>query len=114
MDFQTIIAGSVGRENTYGTIMGRIKTGPATFCRTMTDDARGIVTTYVGQGEFVDDPVDTFGGYGVLKINRLQDLMQFVCRHGFEHHVAVSLCSKAKALEEAFGTYLGWEVYRHA
>jgi L-fucose isomerase-like protein len=113
MDYQTIIAGSVGIENAYGAIMGRIKTGPATYCRTMTDDIRGIITTYVGEADFVDDPVETFGGYGVLKINRLQDLLQFICRHGFEHHVALSFCSKAKVLEDAFATYLGWEVYRH-
>ena len=46
MDYQEIIAGSVGKENTYGTIVGRIKASPATFCRTMTDDRRLLRATW--------------------------------------------------------------------
>ena len=55
MDYQEIIAGSVGKENTYGTIVGRIKASPATFCRTMTDDVDGVIRAYVGEGQFTDD-----------------------------------------------------------
>jgi len=33
MDYQEIIAGTVGKENTYGTIVGRISPGPFTYCR---------------------------------------------------------------------------------
>jgi L-fucose isomerase-like protein len=113
MDFQEIIAGSVGKENTYGTVVGRIRPGKATFCRTTTDDAQGIISAYVGEGEFTDDKLETFGGYGVLKVPNLQRLMQYVCRMGFEHHVAVSLSQKADAIAEALDTYMDWEVYRH-
>jgi L-fucose isomerase-like protein len=31
MDFQEIIAGSVGKENTFGTVVGRLKAGPLTY-----------------------------------------------------------------------------------
>ncbi len=113
MDYQEIIAGTVGKENTYGTIVGRIAPGKASFCRTTTDDDAGIITAYVGQGEFTNDKLETFGGYGVMKIPNLQSLMQYICRTGFEHHVAASLCQKADAIAEALDTYLGWEVYRH-
>ncbi|UCC98063.1 MAG: L-fucose/L-arabinose isomerase family protein [Phycisphaerales bacterium] len=113
MDYQEIIAGSVGKENTYGTIVGRIAPGEATFCRTTTDDAAGIITAYVGEGEFTNDKLDTFGGYGVMKIPDLQLLMQYICRTGFEHHVAVSRSRKADAIAEALDNYMGWEVYRH-
>jgi len=113
MDYQEIIAGSVGKENTYGTIVGRIAAGKATFCRLTTDDAAGIISTYVGEGEFTDDKLDTFGGYGVMKIADLQLLMQYICKMGFEHHVAVSLTQKADAIAEALDNYMGWEVYRH-
>ncbi len=113
MDYQEIIAGSVGKENTYGTIVGRIAPGKATFCRTTTDDAAGIITAYVGEGEFTDDKLETFGGYGVMKIPDLQSLMGYICRTGFEHHVAVSLSQKADAIAEALDNYMGWEVYRH-
>jgi L-fucose isomerase-like protein len=91
MDYQAIIAGSVGKENTYGTMVGRIAPGAATFCRTSTDDAAGVISAYVGEGEFTNDRLDTFGGYGVMKIPNLQTLLQFICRMGFEHHVAMNM-----------------------
>jgi len=113
MDFQEIIAGSVGRENTYGTIVGRIKSSPTTFCRTTTDDIDGILSAYVGEGRFTDDKLDTFGGYGVMQIENLQALMAYVCTMGFEHHVAVNMSETADAIAEALGNYMGWDVYRH-
>jgi L-fucose isomerase-like protein len=113
MDYQEIIAGTVGKENTYGATVGRIAPGKATFCRTTTDDADGIISAYVGEGEFTNDKLETFGGYGVMKIPNLRILLQYICRAGFEHHVAVSLSQKADAIAEALDTYMGWEVYRH-
>lgn len=113
MDYQGIIAGAVGKENTYGTTVGRIAPGKATFCRTTTDDANGLISLYVGEGEFTNDKLETFGGYGVMKIPNLQLLLQYICRAGFEHHVAVNLSQKADAIAEALDAYMGWEVYRH-
>jgi len=113
MDYQEIIAGAVGKENTYGTVVGRIAPNKATFCRTTTDDAAGMISVYVGEGEFTNDKLDTFGGYGVIRIPNLQILCQYVCRMGFEHHVAVNISQKADAIAEALDNYMGWEVYRH-
>jgi L-fucose isomerase-like protein len=113
MDYQEIIAGSVGKENAYGTVVGRIAPNDATFLRTSTDDAEGVISVYTGQGRFTGDKLDTFGGYGVMEIPNLQMLMQYICTMGFEHHVAVNLCRKADAIAEALSTYMGWEVYRH-
>ncbi len=113
MDYQEIIAGSVGKDNTYGTIVGRIAPAKATFCRTTTDDTAGIISAYVGQGRFTNDRLSTFGGFGVMQIPNLQALMQYICKMGFEHHVAVNICEKADAIAEALDNYLGWEVYRH-
>jgi len=114
MDYQEIIAGSVGKENTYGTVVGRIAPNKATFCRTTTDDAVGEISVYVGQGEFTNDKLNTFGGYGVMKIENMQELMDYICKLGFEHHVAVNICQKADAIDEALGNYMGWDVYRHS
>lgn len=113
MDYQEIIGGSVGKENTCGTVVGRIKPGAATFCRTSTDDICGELVCYVGQGNFTDDSLETFGGYGVMEIPNLPSLMEYICRNGFEHHVAVNFCSRAEAIAEAVDTYLGWDIYRH-
>src|SRR3982751_416192 len=113
MDFQQIIAGTVGKENTYGTCVGLIKPEKMTFTRYSTDDTSGSIDGYVGQGEFTDDPLTTFGGAGVVKIPNLQTLLRFICENGFEHHVAANMSTVASAVQEATGHYLGWNVAIH-
>ncbi|MHB8523455.1 MAG: L-fucose/L-arabinose isomerase family protein [Limisphaerales bacterium] len=113
MDYQEIIAGTVGKENTYGTIVGRVKAAPFTYLRVSTDDAAGRVRAYLGEGELTDDPLKTFGGYGVVKIPNFQKLLRYICENGFEHHVAVNPTRIAAGVQEALSQYLGWEVYRH-
>jgi L-fucose isomerase-like protein len=113
MSFQTIIAQTIGEANSYGAIMGRVKAMPATFARVSTDDVNGSMRAYVGEGRFTDDPIETFGGYGVLEVEDLQGLLKFICEEGFEHHTAVNLSETADAVADAFATYLGWDTYRH-
>ncbi|MGA9506007.1 MAG: L-fucose/L-arabinose isomerase family protein, partial [Terriglobales bacterium] len=108
MDFQAIIAGTVGKENTFGTCVGRVKPGPMSFVRFSTDDRAGVVRGYVGDGNFTSDPLETFGGAGVVEIPRLQSLLHYICEEGFEHHVAANLSSVAAAVHEATTRYLGW------
>jgi len=114
MDFQQIIAGTVGRDNTYGTCVGRVKSGPMSFARFSTNDREGSIHGYVGEGEFTDDPLETFGGAGVVRIPRLQELLRYICERGFEHHVAANLAPVAAAVQEAATRYLGWSVCRHS
>lgn len=114
MSFQEILAGTVGRERTYGTLYGRIRPEPLTYVRVSTDDAAGRLRAYVGEGRFTDDPLETFGGYGVVEIPRLQELLRHLCRNGFEHHVVMNMSRTAEAVREALETYLGWDVYLHA
>lgn len=114
MDYQDIIAGSVGKENTCGTVVGKILANrPFTYCRVSTDDERGVIRAYLGEGQLTDDTVETFGGYGVIEIANFQKLLHYICENGFEHHVAISLSECAPAVNEAFSKYLGWEVYHH-
>ena len=113
MDLQEIIAGTVGRENTYGTLVGQVKAGAMTFLRLSTDDTAGGVRGYVGEGRFTDDPLATFGGAGVVEIPRLQALLRYICEQGFEHHVAANFTQAAAAIEEAGTKYLGWTMHRH-
>jgi L-fucose isomerase-like protein len=113
MSFQEIIAGSVGKENTYGTVVGRVKAGPFTYCRVSTDDERGVIRAYLGEGELTDDPLVTFGGFGVVEIPNFQGLLRHICANGYEHHVAVNRAQVADALDEALTKYMGWDVYHH-
>jgi len=113
MAFQQIIASTVGQENTYGTLAARIKPTKVTYCRVSTDDSMGTIRAYLGEAEMTDDPLDTFGGRGVVHVPRLQALLHYICENGFEHHVAANPSHVADALNEAFNKYLGWEVYYH-
>jgi L-fucose isomerase-like protein len=113
MDYQEIIAGTVGKLNTFGTCIGRVKPGPMTFARFSTDDAGGRIRGYIGEGEFTDDTLMTFGGAGVARIPRLQDLLHHICENGYEHHVAANLSLCASAVYEATRKYLGWDMHWH-
>ena len=108
-----ILGTTIGEENTFGALSGRTPASPLTYGRISTDDPKGIIKAYVGEGALTDDSLNTFGTRAVAQIANLQDLMQFVCRNGFEHHVVMNASKTAGILKEAFGNYMGWEVYQH-
>jgi L-fucose isomerase-like protein len=108
-----ILGTTLGEENTYGAVAGRTPPGPVTFARVTTDDRTARIRTYVGEGRFTEDPLQTFGSRAVVEVPNLQKLMRHICQNGFEHHAAMSGSHCAAALAEAFETYLNWDVYRH-
>jgi L-fucose isomerase-like protein len=113
MDFQAIIAGTVGKENTFGTCVGHVKAGAMSYARYSTDDQHGIIRGYTGHGRFTDDPLETFGGAGVVEIPKMQKLLKYICREGFEHHVAANFSETAPAIHEAAIRYLGFQSHYH-
>lgn len=108
-----ILGTTVGEENTYGALAGRTPASPLTYGRISTDDTKGIIKAYVGEGALTDDKLKTFGTRAVAKINNLQGLMKYVCKTGFEHHVVMNASKTAGILKEAYENYMGWEVYHH-
>ncbi len=114
MEYQEIIAATVGVENTYGTIYGRVDANPFTYLRVSTDDQAGEMRAYVGEGELTDDPLLTFGGYGVVKVPDFQGLLNYICAEGYEHHVSVNPTRIAAPINEALSKYMGWNTYRHS
>lgn len=109
-----ILATTLGTEYSFGALKGRVRPDKMTFLKVSTDDRRGVIKCYLGQGEFTDDPLETFGGVAVCHVKNLDGLMHYVAKNGFEHHVAIVQAECADILEEALGNYLGWEVYRHS
>jgi L-fucose isomerase-like protein len=109
-----ILGTTLGEKNTYGALAGRTPQGPVTFGRVSTDDREGRIRAYVGEGQFTDDPLKTFGTRAVVRVPELQKLMRFICRNGFEHHAAMNASHSAGILAEAMDTYLGWDVHRHS
>jgi len=110
MTVHPIMAEFDGEENTFGAIQGKIKTKPCTMLRIETDDIFGEIKAVVVGGKFTDDPLDTYGGYGVVEISNLQELLKKLCRSGFAHHVAVSLNEVGDIVYEALSNYLGWNI----
>jgi L-fucose isomerase-like protein len=109
-----ILGATLGADRCFGAIKGQAAPGPVTFFRMSTDDPRGIIKAYLGEGEMTDDPVGNFqGGSAVLKVTGLQNLLDYMCKNGYEHHVAVTRDHVAGVINEALTTYLGWTVYYH-
>lgn len=108
-----ILGKSLGYEKCFGACKANIAPGKMTFAKISTDDSRGVVKAYFGEGKFTDDYIETPGGRVVCKIDNLQVLMDYMCQNGFEHHVAMNRSKVAKVLDEAFNKYLGWKTYWH-
>jgi L-fucose isomerase-like protein len=108
-----ILGTTLGEENTYGAMDGRASAGPMTFARVSTDDTGGVIRAYSGEGLLTEDPLDTFGHRAVAEVAGLQQLLRYICRNGFEHHVAMTMGHVAEILDESFSNYMGWESYYH-
>jgi L-fucose isomerase-like protein len=113
MESSPILGSTLGQENTFGVVGGRTPAGLFSYARVTTDDRNGKIKTYVGDGMFVDDPLETFGSRAVVEVPQLQGLLKHICKNGFEHHAAMNTSHSADILKEAFETYFGWETYHH-
>jgi len=109
-----ILGTTLGEENTFGAMAGRAAAGAVTYARVSTDDTLGVIRAYTGEGELTGDPLDTFGHRAVLHTSGLQNLLAYLCKNGFEHHVAMTMGHVSDALDEAFTTYMGWANYHHS
>jgi L-fucose isomerase-like protein len=103
----------LGSEDTFGAVKGKVAAGDMTYFRISTDDRKGIIKSYLGEGTMTDDPYGMDGGIAVCEIPNLQDLMKYMCKNGFEHHVAMVRGHVSEILEEAIGNYMGWDIYNH-
>ncbi len=108
-----VLGTNLGQENCFGAVKGKVKAGPATYFRISTDDTLGLIKSYLGEGEFTNDSYGMDGGIAVTRIPNLQNLMKFMCKNGFEHHVAMVRGNVSDIISEAIDSYLGWELYLH-
>lgn len=103
----------LGSEDTFGAVKGKVAAGDMTYFRISTDDRKGTIKSYLGEGTITDDPYGMDGGIAVCSIPNLQGLMKYMCKNGFEHHVAMVRGHVADIVEEAIGNYMGWDLYIH-
>ncbi len=108
-----ILGKTIGRERCFGAIKGKVAAGPFTFVRFSTDDTKGRIIGYLGEGDFLDKSFPMDGGIAVTAVPKLQKLMRTICANGFEHHVAMVRGHHARIVNEAVTRYLGWKLYWH-
>ena len=65
----------------------------------------------IAEGAIEDNAAETFGSYGWCRIPELQSLYRDVLLRHFPHHVAITKGHCGNVLWEAFGNYLGFQVY---
>ena len=106
-----VLGRTLGKVNTFGAVYGKVTKGVFTFFRISTDDTKGAIKAYLGTGEITDDPYGMDGCIAVTKVNNLQTLMKYICKNGFEHHVAMVRNDVKEILNEAIEDYLGWNLY---
>jgi L-fucose isomerase-like protein len=108
-----ILGTTLGAENCFGACKGQPVPGNITYAKITTDDVTGNIRAYLGEGEITDDIPHSFGGIMIVKVNKLQILLNYMCMNGFEHHVAMNRSSSSQILMEALGKYLEWDIFLH-
>ena len=94
----------------WGTNEGRIAAFPMTFSNCQTKDGKLIL--YVSEGEMTSLPIEKsyFGCAGVAHIPALQDKLIRLARGGFKHHTSIGVGHWKDVLEEAYTTYLHYDL----
>lgn len=105
-----MFAKSWGAGCAWGVNEGRIKKGQFTFASAKTTD--GKIQMYLGEGDFTGEPIEKvfFGAAGVAHIENLENILMYVGRNGYRHHVSVAFGDAKAILEEAFNVYLHYDV----
>ena len=108
-----LLGETFGADRCFGAVKGHVKPGDMTFFRISTDDTKGRIKAYLGEGSFIDREFNMDGGIAVCQVPKLRKLLATVCKNGFEHHVAMVRSHAAGIVYDAVSKYLGWNVYYH-
>lgn len=108
MKYQKIMARSLPREVTNGTLEGDLKAGKVTFYRLQSTSDNHLYA-YVAEGEILPVATHSFGSIAVFAIKEMERFYRHVLiEKGFPHHGAVAFGHFGKTLFEVF-KYLGVE-----
>ncbi len=94
----------------WGSNEGRIKAFDMTFSNCFTEN--GKLKIYASEAKFTGEPIESayFGCGGVAEIPDLQNKLIKLAKGGFKHHTTVGMGHMKYVLEEAFTTYLGYDL----
>lgn len=112
--FKNMVMGAIGARTTaFKTVRyDEVTLQRAGITVETVDLAAGKLKFYLGEGRITEDeiPANFFGCAGVAEIERLQDVLLHVGRHGYRHHVSLTRGHHMAAMREALQTYLDVEV----
>ena len=94
----------------WGSNEGRIAAFDMTYSNGFTEDGR--LKVYTAEAKFTGEPIEAsfFGCVGVAEIPDLQNKLVRLAKKGFKHHTTVGMGHMKAILDEAFTTYLGYEL----
>jgi L-fucose isomerase-like protein len=94
----------------WGSNEGRIAAFDMTFSNCFTEN--GKLKVYASEARFTGEPIEKgyFGCGGVAEIPDLQNKLIKLAKGGFKHHTTVGVGHMKYVLEEAFSTYLGYDI----
>ena len=94
----------------WGSNEGRIAAFDMTFSNCFTED--GKLKIYASEARFTGEPIEEgyFGCGGVAQIPDLQSKLLRLAKGGFKHHTTVGVGHMKNVLEEAFSTYLHYDI----
>ena len=100
----------LGCGNGLGCNEGRMKPGRFTWTSGMTRGGKLLMV--LDRGEFSPErlPEEFFGCGGVAHFTGFQSKLRTLLRYGFPHHMSLSYGDNFTAVEEAFTTYLGYDL----
>ena len=105
-----ILGQNLGFDKVSGTLEFRMKEQPLTLFRLSHDPLEGY-SSCIAHGQVENDVAETFGAYGWTRIKGLLPFYRDVILRHFPHHVGFTAGTHGPALKEAFGRYLGAEVF---
>ena len=72
----------------------------------------GKLCFYLGKGEFTTDKIEKefFGMGKVFESKSASEIINYIARNGFRHHMAFAKGDYVNAAYEAMTNYLGYEV----
>jgi L-fucose isomerase-like protein len=103
-------SGSVEAKDADGIVNFVVRESPLTLSR-ITQSADGEWKAALAEGRIEDNEAATTGSYGWCRIENLQSFYRDVLLRHFPHHVAITQANVGNVLWEAFGNYLGFDVY---
>ncbi|GHV73136.1 fucose isomerase [Spirochaetia bacterium] len=103
---------SFGAGSGVGINHGQIKRNiEVTFASAKTEN--GKIWSFLGEGRLTGEKMEEgfFGCGVVMQHPRMQEIVNYVGREGYRHHLSLTAGSNAWAVREALTNYLGYEIH---